>query len=232
MTTALDLINSSMRLATILASGETATADEAVDGLKSLNDILENWSLENLSVWQSDNATLALTVGQASYTVGAGGDLNMARPVRVGSASFARVSGADFPIEPWSLAEYNQIAVKDIGGIPQRLVYLNEYPLGQIILYPVPSQAMTLHLMYDRVLAFPLTLATVLAFPPGYEKALRYTLANNLAPEYGVTPPAVVPQIAASSKGDIKRANKVPVKSSYDPALTGDTGFAYWQRGY
>ena len=37
-----------MRLAGVLASGETPTADEAADGLKSLNDILENWSLEPL----------------------------------------------------------------------------------------------------------------------------------------------------------------------------------------
>lgn len=39
-----------MRLATVLASGETATADEANDGLKTLNDLLENWSLDRKSV--------------------------------------------------------------------------------------------------------------------------------------------------------------------------------------
>lgn len=232
MTSALDLITSSMRLATILASGETPTADEAIDGLKSLNDILENWSLERLSVWQIDNATLALTVGQASYTVGAGGNLNITRPVRVGASSFVRVSGADFPVEQWGMPEYDAVAVKDIGGIPQRLVYLNEYPLGQIFLYPVPSQAMTLNLSFDRVLTFPVTLSTQLAFPPGYEKALRYTLATNLAPEYGVQPPPAVAAIAATSKGDLKRANKVRVLSAFDPMLQADTGFAYWQRGY
>lgn len=232
MTSALDLITSSMRLATILASGETPTADEAIDGLKSLNDILENWSLERLTVWQIDNATLALTPGQASYTVGAGGDLNITRPVRVGATSFVNVSGADFPIEQWGMAEYDQVAVKTIGGIPERLVYLNEFPLGRIILYPVPSQAMTLNLSFDRVLSFPLTLTTQLAFPPGYEKSLRYTLATNIAPEYGVIPPPVVAQIAASSKADLKRANKVRVLSSYDSMLQAESSFAYWQRGY
>jgi len=232
VTSALDLITSSMRLATILASGETPTADEAIDGLKSLNDILENWSLERLSVWQVENQVFALTPGQASYTVGPAGDFNMTRPVRVSATSFVRVSGADFPVEQWGQGEYDQVAVKDIGGIPQRLLYLNTYPLGGITLYPQPSQAMDLHLSFDRVLTFPVTLATQLAFPPGYEKALRFTLATNLAPEYGVTPPHSVGAIAASSKGDLKRANKVRVLSAYDQTLQGNSGFAYWQRGY
>jgi len=220
-----------MRLATILASGETATADEATDGLKSLNDILENWSLENLAVWQTDNFTGALTPGQSTYTIGPGGDFNTTRPIRIG-LSYTSVNGADFPMTQWGLEEWNSLAVKSIGGISQRFVYLNEYPLGQIILYPVPATASTASFAVDRVLTFPLTLASVLSFPPGYEKALRYTLATNLAPEYGVTPPPAVSAIAVSSKADLKRANKKRVVAAYDQTLLGEPAFAYWQRGY
>lgn len=231
MTTALDLIQSSMRLATVLASGETATADEATDGLKALNDILENWSLENLSVWSSNVSPFALTPGVSTYTVGAGGAFNITRPIRTG-LSYIRVSGADFPVEQWSLEEYNCVAVKTVGGIPQRYVYLNEYPLAQIILYPVPAVASTIYLNYDRVLSFPVALSTDLAFPPGYEKALRYTLAVNLAPEYGVTPSPAVVAIATASKADLKRANKKQVVAAYDQTLMGEPAYAYWQRGF
>lgn len=231
MSTALELIESSLRLATVLASGETATADEATDGLKSLNDILENWSLENLTVWQGDNEQFTLTPGVASYTIGAGGTFNTTRPIRIG-LSFTRVNGSDFPLQPWGLDEYNAVSVKTVGGIPERYVYLNEYPLGQIILYPVPATASTLFLNSDRVLTFPVTLATSLAFPPGYEKALRYTLATNLAPEYGVIPLPAVVSIATNSKADIKRSNKKRVLSAYDPTLMGGPPFAYWQRGF
>ena len=231
MTTAIDLIQSSMRLATVLASGETATADEATDGLKALNDILENWSLENLSVWQGNNEQYTLTPNVATYTIGPGGDFNATRPVRIGM-SFVRVNGADFPVTSWGLDEYNAVAVKNIGGIPERFVYLNEYPLGQIILYPVPATVSTLFLNTDRVLAFPLTLATNLSFPPGYEKALRYTLAVNLAPEYGVMPSPAVVAIATASKADLKRANKKQVVAAYDQTLMGEPAYAYWQRGY
>lgn len=231
MTSALELIQSSMRLATILASGETPTADEATDGLKSLNDILENWSLENLSVWQTDNHVDTLVPGQASYTIGPGGNFDTTRPIRIG-LSYVRVNGADFVVTEWGLEEYNAVAVKTVGGIPQRFVYLNEYPLGTIYLYPVPATASTIALAVDRLLTFPVTLTTQLAFPPGYEKALRYTLATNLAPEYGVVPPPAVQAIATSSKADLQRANKKRVVAAYDQTLLGEPAYAYWQRGY
>lgn len=232
MTTALDLIESSMRLATILASGEHPDADEAIDGLKSLNDILEGWSLENLSVWQTDNLQFALTPGVASYTIGPGGDINATRPVRIGD-SYSRVEGTDFPMSVWGYDEYNQVAVKNIGGIPERVAYINDFPLGQLFFYPVPAApGSTLFLNVDRVLSFPLTLQTVLSFPPGYEKALRYTLAVNLAPEYGVSSIPIVQNIATSAKADLQRANKRRVLASYDPTLQGQPAFAYWQRGY
>lgn len=231
MSSALDLIQSSMRLATVLASGETATADEATDGLKALNDILENWSLENLSVWQTNNQSFALSPNVSSYTIGPGGAFDTTRPIRTGSA-FVRVSGSDFPVTEWGLDEYNAVAVKTVGGIPQRYVYLNEYPLGQIILYPVPAVASTLFISIDKLLTFPVALATVLAYPPGYERALRYALAVNLAPEYGVVPPPAVAAIATASKADLKRANKKRVVSAYDQTLMGQPAYAYWQRGY
>lgn len=230
MTTAIELINSALRLATVLASGETPTADEATDALKALNDLLENWSTERLSVWQRENQVFALTSGTATYSIGPAGTFNTTRPVRV-SNSFVRCLGTDFPVAVWGLAEYDATPVKTIGGIPERMVYVNDLPLGSITLYPVPSQAMDLHLSTDRVLTTPLALATTLAYPPGYERALRYALAINLASEYGVELSPTVHAIAKDSKGDIKRANKVRVLAAYDPALQSP-GYAYWQRGY
>lgn len=230
MTTARDLIKSAMRLATILASGEEPTGDETVDGLKVLNDLLENWSTERLSVWQRENQQFALSAGVATYTIGPAGTFNTVRPVRVGN-SFVRLQGADFPVEVWGLSEYDLVAVKAVGGIPERMVYVNDMPLGTLTLYPVPSQPMTLHLSCDRVLTFPLILTSQLAFPPGYERALRYALAINIAAEYGVEAPASVHAISRDSKADIKRANKTRIVSSFDPALQG-SGFAYWVRGY
>ncbi len=234
MTTARDLIKSAMRLAIILVGGEEPTADETVDGLKTLNDLLENWSTERLSVWQRENQQFQLLPGVATYSIGPAGTFNTVRPVRV-SDSFVRLQGTDFPVNVWGQAEYDGVSVKTTGGIPERMVYVNDVPLGSLTFFPVPAQAMTLHLSADRLLTFPLILTSQLAFPPGYERALRYALAINLAPEYGIECPATVHSIARDSKADIKRANKVSVLSRFDPALTtcgavgngGVGGFAY-----
>lgn len=220
MTTARDLIKSSMRLAKIIASGESPTADELVDGLKTFNDLLEGWSTERLSVWQRVNEEFTLASGVASYTIGPAGSFSTTRPIRI-QDSFARVNGTDFPVAAWSRQEYNRVAVKANGGIPERFVYINEYPLGVLVFYPVPSVGMTLHLSSDKLLTFPLTLTTTLAYPPGYERALRFALAINLADEFGVPVSSTTVDIAIRSKADLKRANRVPVVSQFDPALRG-----------
>lgn len=220
MTTARDLIKSAFRLAKITAAGETQTGDELVDALKVLNDILEGWSTERLSVWQRLNEVFTLSDGVSSYTIGPGGTFNTTRPVRIQN-SFITLLGTSFPLELWSRQEYNRVAVKQNGGIPERFVYINEYPLGTLIFYPTPTDSMSVSLSTDKLLSFPLTLTTVLAYPPGYERALRFALAINLADEYGVQVSAATNDIAIRSKADIKRANRVPVVSQFDPILRG-----------
>ena len=223
-----------MRLAGILASGETPTADEANDALKVLNDLLENWSTENLTVWSQANQTFNAVSGTATYAIGPGATWNTTRPIRI-SGGYASVNGADFPISMWGQEEYNTVAVKTVGGIPERCLYINDVPNGSVTLYPVPAAAsgpMTITLTIDRVLTFPLTLVSVLAYPPGYERALRYAMAVALGPEYQLQTSPLIVATAKASKADIKRANKIQVRAGYDNTLMGQPAFAYYQRGY
>ena len=47
----------------------------------------------------------------------------------------------------------------------------------------------------------------VLYYPPGYLRTIKYNLAVELAPEFGVEPSRTVRQIARDSKRNIKRIN-------------------------
>lgn len=230
MTTVSELLHSASRLATILATGETLSADEANDGLKVFNDLLENWSTENLNVWQQATIPLAATAGVSTYAIGPAATWNTTRPIRV-HPSTVTLSGVDFPVNVWGYDQYLRLNDKDSGGIPEWLVYINDHPTGSVILYPVPAQAMTVNLKADRLLTFPATLATVLSYPPGYERALRYALAVNLAPEYGVQIAPDVTAIAKDSKGDIKRANRTRVTSQFDQSLSIAGGVGSWRWG-
>lgn len=230
-TTALDLIKGAMRLIGAIATGETPTADEANDGLTALNDVLEGWSLEGLAVWRSSNQTFNTVPGQRLYTVGPGGNFATNRPVNI-FGGYCTFDGVDFQIEVVDQLAYNRIALKSQQQpIIEQMLYVNENPLGFLTLWPVPSSAIPITLSCGRILTAIPSLATTLIYPPGYAKALRYSLAVHLAAEYGMVPAIDVATIARDSKGNIKNANMTPPVMSFDSVLTGD-GPAIWQRGY
>lgn len=226
-----DLIRSSMRLIGAIATGETPTADEVNDGLLVLNDMLENWSTETLSVWGSSNQTFNTVANQSVYTIGPTGNWVTARPQDIDDA-YCNFSGVDFPIKVISQEQYNEINLKTMKQpIVERLLYVNEFPLGIVTLWPVPTAAMPLTLTMNRILSFPVAATDVLTGPPGFLKAIRYCLAVEFAPEFGVEASNTVIQVAADAKGDYKRANIPLSVASYDDALTVPQ-VALYQRGY
>lgn len=229
---AYELIEGSMRLLGAIATGETMTADEATDGLNSLNDILESWSLENLAVWGIDNQTFATIANQGVYSIGPlpAADFVTTRPVRISDA-FCTYNGVDFPIELIGEDEYNSISLKTQGqDFPQKALYINASPLGVFKLWPVPNQALPLTLAIDQVLTQIPTLQTVIGFPPGYYIALKHALAILLAADYGIVPAATIVQIAQGTKANLKRANKQKREACFDPALTQGP-IHVWQTG-
>lgn len=231
-TTALDLITRSMKLAKLLAAGETPTAEEATDALATLNDVLENWDTEPLSLWANANDTVATVAGQATYTIGSGGNFNIDRPREI-SGAYVTLNGVDYVLDVVGQLEYNDISLKtQQQPIPEKLLYVNEFPLGLITLWPVPSQVVSLVLTTDRLLTQLANTATTINYPPGAAKALRYALAVELATEFGAPVDPALIALAADAKADYKRANKQPVKARYDAALVGIHGTGNWRTGY
>lgn len=231
-TTAIDLITRAMKLAGLISGTETPTADEASDALATLNDVLENWSTEPLSLWSTPNFTGTTVAGQAQYTIGPGGDFDTTRPSAINGA-FVNVSGVDFHVLPIGQLEYNEISLKTYQQpITEKLLYVNDYPLGRITLWPVPAQAVPITLTFDRLLTQLGSLSDVISYPPGAAKALRYELAIELATEFGSPIGEPLVALAADAKADYKRANKQPVKASYDAALVGIHSTGNWRTGY
>jgi len=230
-TTAIDLITRSMKLAKLISGTETPTADEASDALATLNDVLENWDTQPLALWGSTNFTGSLAGGQASYTIGPGGDLNTTRPSQINGA-FVQFNGVDFPVEPIGQLEFNVISLKSYQQpIPQSLLYVNDFPLGRVTVWPVPTVAIPITLTFDRVLTQISSLAAAINYPPGAALALRYELAKQLAVEFGAPLDPQLVQMAADYRADYKRANKTPFKASYDMALVGVYGTGNWRTG-
>lgn len=219
---AIELISRSMRLAGILESGETPTAEEATDGLGVLNDMLEGWSTESLTVFSTLEQQFSMTANVGTYTIGPAGTFNGTRPIHILSAytRFPVIGGLDYPLQMIDESRYSQIGLKSQPSqIPLMLFYDASFPQGTIKLWPVPAQATQIFITSEQQFAALANTAATISYPPGYSLALRYALAVMLAAEFGAPIRADVAEIARNSKADIKRANKVPPVAQSDPAL-------------
>jgi hypothetical protein len=227
MTTALDMIKRAMRLNGDLAQGEPPSAQEAEDGLSSLNTMLDSWWNESLAVYRLEQESFSLTAGTGTYTIGSGGAFNTLRPISIVSA-FVRYQGVDYPpLEIITGSAYDAIPIKTTRSIPEELFYDNDLPLGSINLFPVPHAVMTLFISSPQRLQSFATLTTDLVLPPGYQRALEFNLAVEYSADFGhVSPPQVI-GIARESKAILKRANTMQPCVGIDEMWAGGTNFNY-----
>ena len=192
MSTAGDQINGALRLLGVLAEGETPSAAISQDSLYAMNQMLDSWSTERLSVFTTNDQTFVGT-----------------RPILVDTSTyFVDSQGISHYVQFINESQYNAIAVKTVTSTWPSVCYVNMgYPDLTMYVYPVPTQATTWHIISVTPLEDPATIATELSFPPGYLRAFRYCLACELAPEFGVEPSKQVLRIAMTSKRNLKRIN-------------------------
>jgi hypothetical protein len=120
----------------------------------------------------------------ASEITAVNADFNTARPVEI-IASFVRVLGRDYTLGSMTERYWNGISLKSQQTPhPVRLLYRPGFPFGQIILYPVPSEAGQLHIKTRNCLQPYTTYLEDQPMPPGYRRALELALAIDSAPEY------------------------------------------------
>ena len=209
-TTAADQINGALRLIGVLAEAEAPSAAMAQDALTALNQMIDSWNTERLSVFSTIDQVFNWPPSTRIRTLGPTGDFVGQRPVQIDDATYFRDASTNvsYGIKMINQEQYDNIAVKTVTSTyPQILWYNATYPDIEIYLYPVPTRVLEFHFISVEELSQPATLDTNLAFPPGYLRAFRYNLACELAPEFGVEPSPQVQRIAMSSKRNIKRIN-------------------------
>ena len=207
--TAGDQINRALRLLGVLAEGETPSAAMSQDCLMALNQMIDSWNTERLSVFATQDQVFVWPAGEISRTLGPTGDFVGNRPVLLDDSTYyVANSGVSYGIKFINQQQYDGIAVKTVTStFPQVIFVNNTFPDVEMFVYPKPTQALTWHFISVEELTQPATLATELHFPPGYLRAFTYNLAMEFAPEMGVEPSPQVQRIAMTSKRDLKRIN-------------------------
>lgn len=208
--TAGDQINRALRLLGVLAEGETSSASVMQDSLVALNQMIDSWSIERLSVYNTIDQIFTWPSGLINRTLGPTGDFVGLRPVLLDDATYYRDASTNvsYGIKMINQQQYNGIAVKTVTSTYPQVLWVNmEFPNISMYIYPRPTRDLEWHFVSVQELAQPANLATVLYFPPGYMRAFAYNLAMEIAPEFGVEPSPQVQRIAMTSKRNLKRIN-------------------------
>jgi hypothetical protein len=224
MTTAGEQINGALRLLGVLAEGETPSAETSQDALSAMNQMIDSWNTERLSVYATQDQVLTWPTNQRVRTLGPTGDLVGNRPVMVDDSTFFRdpLTNVSYGIKLINQQQYNGIAVKTVTSTYPQVMFVNmTYPDIELYVYPVPFRELEFHFISVEEITQPANLATTLAFPPGYLRAFRYNLACEMAPEFGVEPSPQVLRIAMSSKRNIKRINNPDDIMAIPYSITG-----------
>lgn len=193
-TTGRDVIYQSLWKAGITGRGISPSSTDTQDALADLNDMIGQWNIQRLMVWDLLN-TGAISTGQITpYTVGPGGQYNMSpRPNRIQSAFVRQLQDVgsltvDTPLKVIDAREeYDRINTKGLASFPEAVFLDTAMPLGQLYIYPWPSPAGQYAVYITTKGSIPIiTLTTDMStLPVGYVPCMKFNLARRLRQAYG-----------------------------------------------
>jgi len=226
MTTARDLCTMALSDSGIIGVGQTPSAEDINGAFTRLNMMISQWQRKRWFVYRLETTAFTST-GANSYTVGPGGNFNITkRPDRIESAFCRQLVTAqpnqiDFPLEVIEAREtYNLISLKQLGSLPMAVWYDPVYPTGILYPWPVPQASIyAIHISYKMVLSQFTNLSETVTFPPEYEAALMYNLAERLRLSYQMPPDPQLRAIAQDSRQVLVDANNAMPRLQLPPGV-------------
>lgn len=213
MATAADLCRAALREIGVLSADEAGAAGDITYAFERLNRFLDRLAAEKQSIYAvTRTATAALTASQASFTVGSGGNISIARPVfldHVGYIDQATDPDTEFPLKLLTEAEYQAWPLKALTSTrPTAAYYSPTYPTGTLYPLPIPTDANLLWAVYHwtAVTQFAAQ-GTTVALPPAYEEMLVTNLALLLCPSFERPPNPILVRAADKAMSVVKGAN-------------------------
>lgn len=233
---ALKIVTAALKQLGVLAAGENASGEEVVDALEVLQDLISQWATSRLFVYKSTELTLPLSKGANVYRIGR---------IEGDCCEFEWSCGCDGDFEPRypipdvkaDISHISEAAWLD--GREIRLMRdTNSYGYRTEVTYQVdkPSWIFSVHTDAKELkikaftLPFDLCEHDELHFPQEYERALKLSLAMDIAPMFGVEPSVSLATNQRNAVDLLKRANSTPMYIRNDMPRNigvGGHGFDY-----
>jgi len=220
-TTVRDVISGAFRL--LAGDDQTFTAADYQNALYSLNSMLQTWTTDSLDVWTINRTVFPLVIGTQSYTLGTGGTLNMARPTWIENIAIMQTGvtpNVEIPIQIMQDQDWMNLPVKAVSSsFPTSCYPQGDYPLNTLNFWPIPATQCSVVLYTPGPFGGFATINDAFSMPNGYERAVRYNLAVELAPEFGSEAPPSVMGVATLAINQIRIRNYRPDYLRCDSAL-------------
>jgi hypothetical protein len=237
-----DIITSALQRINVLQAGEVPSGEDMTDAFTTLNSLMGQWRLQRLTVPYLARTVWNLTAGKGKignpYTVGTGGDVNIARPSQPNSIvvryqDTSVTPTLERPLTPLTDDAWAAIPQKDLTSpLPSNYYYQPTYTgsLGSLYLWLVPTSATLQGVIYAPAGMSNFAAVTdTIILPDGYDHFITENLAVHLAPEFRENLP-IDPTIKESAEDAmrwVKTANFRMMDLSVDAALTTKHGFRY-----
>jgi hypothetical protein len=212
----------------VLAGNETPQAADANLGLLRIQNMIDAWAADRLTLSVQLKTTFVLLSGVSTVTVGTGGTVPITRPVWLNHLSY-NIPGSSPAVEvPIALLDedsFAQLSIKLLQStLPEQAFYNTRIQgvFADLTFWPVSTQNITVNVYSPQSIDVPASLNTVILGPSGAAEALMYNLAVRLWPPFRRPDP--VPQELKDSARDtfatFKKQNVSPGLLAVDAGLT------------
>lgn len=165
--------------------GDDPTPEQFASGLGRLNDLVCFEQASGLKIWLQFDQAISLVAGQALYTLMPGGDVNIAKPMRVlESGYFLDQFGISRPISMIAIGDYMLLGNKSQPGqITQYMVQKLQSQIN-VTFWLVPDSTVALgtaHILIQQPVSFISAVTDKMNFPQEWFLFLRWLLADDLS---------------------------------------------------
>lgn len=216
--TGLSVVNDALLMAGIIGQGQQPSSEDLTQALRRLNGMISQWSVKRWMVFRLAEIGITSTGQTTPYTVGPGGQFNVAvAPNRIENAFVRQLSSnqslpVDTRLQVVQAREQYDLATLKLKFISYpSLVYLDTtFPTASLYVYPWPNSGVY-QIFISMKDALPIITATTLmsSMPGMYLEAMKTNLAKLLRQAYGKgTKPD--PELNAQAKNalnTVKNAN-------------------------
>lgn len=195
MKTRNEIITDALRKCGALGEKETPTTEQYNAGASALNSLIKAFAADGMQIWKIEQVVkdFSAFTTSAAVTVGVGKTVVTSNvPLKlIGAWRQLTASELKTPLEIYTRQEYMDIPDPAAEGAPLAVYFQPLKTDGSLYLWPIPDSTWQAdgRIVLDFQVQYTATTAgtDVLDFPDHWEQTLIYSLAQRLAPEYGVS---------------------------------------------